>query len=263
MGVANAVMGGKTPIKYFNEDGTRSVEVHTSDFWAFDKIVLKDGENTIIKLDIHPKPRIVYKQTRLVQDFLDDKVNYNHLFVGFVREYIEEMYEERVNTSYDMSFICGDVIFTYEKEYHLDRVTIELPVKNIGFYKEFCEFYNENSYKKICNISIAELMAKKPEELVLFASRWSVKDYIDNGIWKCYMPRFSIKYNNIDFMIDRKVYHQIRSSKYLRESDVFKKGELFHLTEKQLTKATKANVFKKTCIISKINLDGTVELKFE
>ena len=42
MGVANAVMGGKTPIKYFNEDGTRSVEVHTSDFGAFDKIVLKD-----------------------------------------------------------------------------------------------------------------------------------------------------------------------------------------------------------------------------
>ena len=263
MGVANAVMGGKTPIKYFNEDGTRSVEVHTSDFWAFDKIVLKDGENTIIKLDIHPKPRIVYKQTRLVQDFLDDKVNYNHLFVGFVREYIEEMYEERVNTSYDMSFICGDVIFTYEKEYHLDKVTIELPVKNITFFREFDEMNNKNNYKKICNSSIAELMAKKPEEFVLFARKWNVKYYTHNSSYTCYSFDSRIVFNNMSFLMSKEAYNVIRSSKYLRESDVFKKGELFHLTEKQLTKATKANVFKKTCIISKINLDGTVELKFD
>ena len=47
------------------------------------------------------------------------------------------------------------------------------------------------------------------------------------------------------------------------EMDVFKKGELFHLSEKQVAKVTKANVFKKTCIISKINLDGTVELEFK
>ena len=67
--------------------------------------------------------------------------------------------------------IYGDVIFTYEKEYHLDKVTIELPVKNITFFREFDERNNKNNYKKICNISIAELMAKKPEELVLFARK--------------------------------------------------------------------------------------------
>ena len=34
-------------------------------------------------------------------------------------------------------------------------------------------------------------------------------------------------------------------------------------TDKQVAKVTKANVFKKTCIISKINLDGTVDLEFK
>lgn len=33
-------------------------------------------------------------------------------------------------------------------------------------------------------------------------------------------------------------------------------------TDKQVAKVTKANVFKKTCI-SKINLDGTVDLEFK
>lgn len=77
------------------------------------------------------------------------------------------------------------------------------------------------------------------------------------------MPRISIKYNNIDFMIDRKVYHQIRSARFLSRSNIFKTGELFHLTDKQVAKVTKANVLKKKCIISKINLDGTVELEFK
>lgn len=260
--MANAIMGGKSPIKYFNEDGTRSVEVHTSDFWVFDKVVLKDGDKTIIKLDIRPKPRIVYKQTHLIQDFLDDKVNYNHLFVGFAREYIEEMYEERVNTSYDLSFICGDVIFTYEKKYYSDKVTIELPVKNITFFREFDERSNKNIYKKICNISIAELMAKKPEELVLFARKWHVKYYAYNSSYTCYSFDSGIVFNNMSFGMSKEAYNEIRSSKFLSQCVFFKTGELFHLTEKQLAKVTKANIFNKTCIISKINLDGTVELEF-
>ena len=63
--------------------------------------------------------------------------------------------------------------------------------------------------------------------------------------------------------MSKEAYNVIRSSKYLRESGAFKKGELFHLSEKQVAKVTKANVFKKTRIISKINLDGTVELEFK
>lgn len=63
--------------------------------------------------------------------------------------------------------------------------------------------------------------------------------------------------------MSKEAYNVIRSSKYLRESDVFKKGELFHFSEKQVAKVTKANIFKKTCIIGKINLDWTVELEFK
>ncbi len=45
--------------------------------------------------------------------------------------------------------------------------------------------------------------------------------------------------------MSKEAYNVIRSSKYLRESDVFKKGELFHLSEKQVAKVTKAMFLKR------------------
>ena len=80
-------------------------------------------------------------------------------------------------------------------------------------------------------------------------------------VYKYYYYEFS--QFKICLKMSKEFYKYICSSKFLIETDVFIKDELFHLTDKQVAKVTKANVFKKTCIISKINLDGTVELEFE
>lgn len=263
MGVANAIIGKRYPIKYFNEDGTRSVEEHAGIVKGMSRLVFKEGDKIKIELNLLLNLEIKLKELQIVQDFFDDRVNYNHLLIGFFKEYIESIYNPDIPVLI-ISFTSESATFTWKNWYDHKKFIVRLSTKDVIFQREFKETKAKKGvYKKLYNISIAELLLIKHKEILTWSKYWNMESNANSirCVYKYYYYEFS--QFKICLKMSKEFYKYICSSKFLIESDVFKKGELFHLTEKQLTKATKANVFKKTCIISKINLDGTVELEFE
>lgn len=253
--MATKIMKGNTyPQKVTSEDGTRTVEVHADFHRQPNRLVMKDNDKTIIEI---ASWNLDMDKSHIIQDFIENNVDYCHLFIGFSKKYIKPMVEKDYDTK--VTIVGESCSFIWKNRYHNHYVGIELSVAGVKLTKQYKETDSKNGwYKKVCSHSIATLMKMGIRDVIPLATKWNIASY---SYKDAHFGQIYIINGNLEYRVNKDVYNKIRTAKYLLESGAIEANRIFDLEKKQISFVTKAKLHDAPYVINKVNSNRTIEIE--